>query len=128
MRLENVLTAGLDGLGGQLGAESQIKEYLQAPRDDISDPLAGANSRNLQRRWVEEIVTVIPGLFGEGIQCRHRMMNGIICKMGVGDVALSPIHNEPRIERAPATVFNEVAQNCGAGGFTHNAPVDLLPP
>ena len=98
MRLENVLTAGLDGLGGQLGAESQIKEHLQAPRDDISDPLAGANSRNLQRRWVEEIVTVIPGLFGEGIQCRHRMMNGIICKMGVGDVALSPIHDEPRIE------------------------------
>ena len=77
--------------------------------------------------YVEEIVTFIPSLFGEGIQCRHRMMNRIVSKVGVGDMALSPIYDEPRIERAPATVFDEVAQNCGAGGFAHNAPVNLLP-
>ena len=37
-------------------------------------------------------------------------MNRIISKVGVGDMALSPIYDEPRIERAPATVFDEVAQ------------------
>ena len=56
------------------------------------------------------------------------MMNRVISKVGVGDMTLSPVYDEARIERAPATVFDEVAQICGARGFTDDAPVDLLPP
>ena len=53
-------------------------------------------------------------------------MNGVVGQVRVGDVALCAMNGEGRIQRAAATVFDQITEVTGAGGFSHHAPVDFF--
>ena len=49
---------------------------------------------NLQGRRRKEGVALVPYLTGQSVQGGQRPVNGIVCQLRVGDVALNAAHRE----------------------------------
>ena len=74
----------------------------------------------------KECIAVVPnsaGQFGNGGGC---FVNGVVCQLGVSNVALNANHFELATERTTASILDHVTGFFNGSGFTHNAKIGRL--
>jgi hypothetical protein len=62
----------------------------------------------------------------EGAQQLHQYGHGIGGAIGIGHVALDPLHDDLGVDRAAPAHLDHVAEGFGRGGLAHHAVVDDL--
>ena len=107
-----------------VGTKPQVELCLGLTRHHVGGPCAALNVRDLESGGRKVLIPLIPAGRGEFTDDSAKPVNRVIGKVRIGNVPLDAPDLKRPAKRAPSTVFYDIPQALGAGGFANQAPVD----
>ncbi len=124
--VEQFLDAGAYAGLGLLGGETQVEPDLHLAGDDVVGAGAGMDIGDLQTGGREILVALVPFQRAQLGQGRRQAMHGVVGQVRVGYMTLLAEHAQLAAEGPAPAVLDDIAEHLVAGGFAHQAPVNLF--